>query len=54
MPTNKHKADAYIKNVSDFARKERERLAIDRADVDLRIRVAINDSVVYDEHEDED
>lgn len=54
MPAQKHKAEQFIREVSQAARTARERLGIDRNDVDLKIRVNITDSVVYDEHEDED
>lgn len=54
MAALKGKAQEFIRSVSAHAAKERQRLNIDRNDVDLKIRVNITDSVTYDEHEDED
>lgn len=54
MPTSRVKAKQFVDSVSAHARKERERLGISRDDLDLRIRVEVQDSLIYDEHEDED
>ena len=54
MAANKHKAKQFIDSVSKHAREERERLNIDRNDVDLIVRVKVEDTVSYNEHEDED
>lgn len=54
MATTKLKGERFVREVSGFASTLRNQLDIDRADVDLRIFVTVEDQVTYDEHEDED
>lgn len=54
MAAQKHRAETYIRKMSEVDAQLRKELGIDRNDVSLVIRVDVADKVVFNNHEDED
>lgn len=54
MAANKHKAQAYIRDVTEAARQSREKHGLEEKDIELRIRIDIETQLSYNNHEDED
>lgn len=54
MAANKHKAQLFVKDMDAALGQARAKHGIEPKDIDLRIRVSVEDSVTYDYHEDED
>lgn len=54
MPTTKHKAQQFIKEMDAALGIARAKHGIDPKDIDFIIRVDVEDKITYNYHEDED